>query len=238
MSIFNRIGCSHPMQSIALSIGWVLSSLISVPTYAASYQLQPIYDLSPYDQDHGQGQKDAYNESHRSFIGGTFNYSMPQASMPDAQKSTGHYGFGLFGRQHFHLNRSHLLGYQFGFNASDKSSFAQFGILGRLDRQVNVSLYDVTALGQYSFGLTPSFSVGLSAGVGYVYGWVENDPAIGYYGRFEPVLGGQMVWAVTHEIALTVAYLHYFGVASERAYQSRQGAPSMDRLSIGVSYVF
>jgi hypothetical protein len=212
------------------------SSVLGVnQLYAASYQLQPTNDLSAYYQDNGQGQNDAYNDSDKAFVGGAFNYSMPQASLRDSRKSTGHYGVGLFGGQRFHLNRTHLLGYQFGFNASDKSSFASFGTL---NRQVNVSLYDVTALGQYYFGLTPSFLVGLSAGAGYVYGWVENDPAIGYYGRFEPVSGGQMVWAVTQEIALTVAYLHYFGVASDRAYQSRQSAPSMDRLSIGVSYVF
>ncbi len=149
MSIFNRVGCSHPMQSAAVLVGFTLSSFVSTHSYAASYQLQPIHDLSPYGQDHGQGQKDAYNESHQSFIGGTFNYFIPQASMPDAQKNTGHYGLGLFVGQRFHLNRNNLLGYQFGFNASDKSSFASFGTL---DRQVNVSLYDVTALGQY-YGL-------------------------------------------------------------------------------------
>lgn len=235
MSIFNRIGCSHPIQSAAALIGFTLSSLVSTHSYAASYQLQPIHDLSPYGQDHGQGQKDRYNESHQSFIGGTFNYSIPQASLPDARKSTGHYGFGLFGGQAFYLNESNLLGFQIGFNTNARSSFASFGTL---NRQVNVSLYDVTALGQYYFAFNQSFLVGLSAGAGYVYGWLENDPAIGYYGRFEPILGGQIVWAVTHEMALTVGYLHYFGVACDRAYQSRQAGPSMDRLSIGVSYVF
>jgi|LauGreDrversion4_2_1035121.scaffolds.fasta_scaffold663525_1 hypothetical protein len=59
MSIFNRIGCSHPMQSAAMLIGFTLSSLVSTHSYAASYQLQPINDLSAYDQDHGQGQKGA-----------------------------------------------------------------------------------------------------------------------------------------------------------------------------------
>ena len=241
MRIFKRIGLGRAICVTTITALSVSSVLGVNQLYAASYKLEPMNDLSSYYQanDNGSNQgyygDESYSKRDKSFLGGSFNYSMPQASLPDASKSTGHYGFGIFGGQAFYLNQSNLLGYQVGVNANARSSFAQFGTL---NRQVNVSLYDVHLLGQYHFAVSNAFTIGISAGAGYVYGWVENNPAIGYFGRFEPILGAQMAWSITKHVALNAGYLHYFGVASDRAYQSREAAPSIDRINIGVSYVF
>ena len=238
MRIFKRIGLGHAMPRVAVASLLAFGSVAIHPLYAASYRLEPMNDLSSYYQtsdDQGYYGDNTIGKRDKSFLGGSFNYSMPQASLPAASKSTGHYGFGIFGGQAFYLNQSNLLGYQVGVNANARSSFAQFGTL---NRQVNVSLYDVHLLGQYHFAVSNAFTIGISAGAGYVYGWVENNPAIGYFGRFEPILGAQMAWSITKHVALNAGYLHYFGVASDRAYQSREAAPSIDRINIGVSYVF
>ena len=238
MRIVKRIGFYHAMPKLAVTSLLALGSVAIHPLYAASYRLEPMNDLSSYYQssdDQGYYDNNATGKRDKSFLGGSFNYSMPQASLPDSSKSTGHYGFGIFGGQAFYLNQSNLLGYQVGLNANAQSSFAQFGTL---NRQVNVSLYDLHLVGQYHFAVSNTFLVGISAGAGYVYGWVSNDPAIGYFGRFEPILGAQMVWSVTNHVALNAGYLHYFGVAGDLAYQSSQAAPSIDRISVGVSYVF
>jgi hypothetical protein len=238
MQIVKRTGFGRVAHRVAVTLLLVCGGLSINPLYAASYRLQPMNDLSSYYQardDQGYYGNNANGKRDKSFLGGSFNYSMPQASLPDSSKSTGHYGFGIFGGQAFYLNQSNLLGYQVGLNANAQSSFAQFGTL---NRQINVSLYDIHLLGQYHFAVSDTFLVGISAGAGYVYGWVSNDPAIGYFGRFEPILGAQMAWSIIKHVALNAGYLHYFGVASDRVYQSRQAAPTIDRISIGVSYVF
>ncbi|WP_116964212.1 outer membrane beta-barrel protein [Fastidiosibacter lacustris] len=238
MRIFKPIGFCRAMHRVAVISLFAFGSVTIHPLYAASYRLEPINDLSSYYQanDHQDYYgDDPHGKNDKSFLGGTFNYSIPQASLAHSSKSSGHYGFGVFGGQAFYLNQKNLLGYQIGLNANAKSSFAQFGTL---NRQVNVSLYDLYLLGQYHFAVSNTFLVGISVGAGYVYGWVENNPAIGYFGRFEPIVGAQMAWSITNQVALNASYLHYFGVASDRAYQSRQASPSIDRISIGVSYVF
>ena len=235
MLIFNRMGLRYPLHRTVIAVVFVLGDLTTANSYATSYKLQPLNDLSPYYQRSKLGQFDLYQPNTWVNIGGAFNYSMPYSSAPASQRNTGHYGGGIFGGQSFYLSQHNRIGYQLGFNANAKSSFAQFGVT---NRQLNVSLYDVTALGQYQFAFNQAFTLGLSAGVGYVYGWVENNPAIGYYARFEPVLGIQSNWNISDHVAMNFSYLHYFGVASDRVYQSRQAAPSIDRIGIGVNYVF
>ena len=219
MRIVKHIGLDYAMPKLAVTSLLTLGSVAIHPLYAASYRLEPMNDLSSYYQtsdDQGYYGDNVSGKRDKSFLGGSFNYSIPQASLPDSSKSSGHCGFGLFGGQSFYLNQSNLLGYQIGLNANSQSSFAQFGQFEKLNRQVNVSLYDLNLLGQYHFAVSNTFLVGISAGAGYVYGWVSNDPAIGYFGRFEPIVGAQMAWSITNHVALNVSYLHYFGVLAFR----------------------
>ena len=129
------------------------------------------------------------------------------------------------------LNQTHWLGASLTFNHNATSSFVVRNQL------IRVSLHDLNVLGKYQYAFCDNFSMGISAGLGFVYGWASGSDS-SFYSRFEPVIGYEAFWRVAEHITLSVAYQHSFGVAASKAYQSRQSAPSIDRVSLGVNYVF
>ena len=202
-----------------------LSAMIAILTTitgvsAASYQLLPIEP----DQ--------TINKTSRGYLGANINMNFPHASGANTDKQTGHYGFGMHGGTLFYMNHHHLLGAEVNVNTSAPTVFS------KSDRQlIRASLQDINLLGKYQYQLTDHVSLGLSGGIGFVYGWVSNSE-VGFYSRFEPVLGSDLSWHLSDQVAVNLSYQHSFGVAAKKAYQFRQGAPSIDRISLGASYVF
>ena len=230
MRLFSQgVGLSAPVR-LATIVSLVLTGLMTATSsYAQSYVLEPINDLSGYynvQYDKGQSILPPIN-----FINGSFDYNFSYSS--GQQHNLGRYGFGASIGRDYYVNSSNLLGFSTGFHGVASSTF-----LNHNDSLYKTSLYDLSLLGRYHYQLTPHFNIGLSAGLAYVYGWVKDNPAIGFYSRFEPVTGVDMNYYLNSSVALNLSYLHYFGVASDKAYQSRQAAPTIDRISFGVSYVF
>ena len=193
---------------------------ISSMSMATSYQLQPIYLYASEEA-----------KSTMTYLGASFNVSFPHAELPNTGQQTGHYGFGLSAAHLMPLNQTHWLGASLTFNSNAPSSFVSRNQL------IRVSLHDFNFLGKYQYAFSDTFSMGISAGLGFVYGWASGA-GNHFYGRFEPVIGYETLWRVAEKIALSFNYQHSFGVAASKAYQSRQSAPSIDRVSLGVSYVF
>ena len=198
----------------------LISFAISGMSMATSYQLQPIY---LYETEVAQS---------ATALGANFNVSFPHAEWGGAAKHTGHYGFGLSVTRLMPGNNTHWLGIGLTFNSNAPSIFVQ-----DRNRLTRVSLYDLNVLSQYQYALCDNFSMGVSAGLGFIYGWASGGKSH-FYSRFAPIIGFEALWQVAQGIALSIGYQHYFGVAGNKAYQTRQGAPSIDRIAFGVRYVF
>jgi hypothetical protein len=101
---------------------------------------------------------------------------------------------------------------------------------------MTTSLYDFSVNANYQYLAINQLALGVSSGLAFVYGFVEQNPDIGFYSRLEPIIGLSARYQVNNHFNIKLSYQHYFGVASDRAYQSRQAAPSIDRIGIGVGY--
>ena len=198
----------------------LISFAISGMSMATSYQLQPVY---LYEAEAAQS---------ANALGANFNVSFPHAEWGGAAKHTGHYGFGLSVTRLMPVNNTHWLGIGLTFNSNTPSSFVQ-----ERNQLSTVSLYDLNVLSQYQYAVSDAFSMGVSAGLGFIYGWASGAESH-FYSRFAPVIGFEALWQVANGIALSIGYQHHFGVAANKAYQTRQGAPSIDRIAFGVRYVF
>ena len=209
------------MSKLIKTLSALIAILITITgVSAASYQLLPI---DPYQSS---------DKTSVNYLGANINVNFPHASVASTDKQTGHYGFGIHGGQLFYLNHNNLLGVEVNFNTTAPTVFS------KSDRQlIRASLHDINLIGKYQYAFCDNFSIGVSGGIGFIYGWVSNSD-VGFYSRLEPVVGTNLLWRLTNNVAVNVSYQHSFGVASNKAYQCRQGAPSIDRISLGVSYVF
>jgi len=201
---------------LTLLITFAMSSMAT----ATSYQLQPIY---LYEEKEAQSV---------TALGASFNLSFPHAEWGGAAQHTGRYGFGLSAARLMPVNNTHWLGIGLTFNSNGPSSFVK-----ERNQLTRVSLYDLNVLSKYQYALCDNFSMGVSAGLGFIYGWASGAESH-FYSRFAPVIGFEALWQVAQGIALSIGYQHHFGVAANKAYQTRQGAPSIDRIAFGVRYVF
>jgi len=183
--------------------------------------------------DHQPRQSDKIKPSASWSFGAMANIGFAHGNLRNTQKSEGHYGFGVTLAQHFSLSPKFHLGYEIALNTQDKTNF--------VDHQGNLiftRLWDIGVLATYDYSLHPRFSIGGATGLAWVWGNLNNHPSVRFFSRFEPVLGLQLQYRLTHQLSLTAGYRHYFGVAASQAYQARQAAPSIDRFSLGVRYAF
>ena len=173
-------------------------------------------------------QAPAYKQSSQAALGASLNIGLAHGGLPNQAVQRGYYGFGVSLKQNFYLTPRNLLGYELAINTHDKTSFVS--TRGTL---TTASLWDVSTVATYNYRISPQFSVGLASGLGLVWG-----NGVGFFLRFSPVLGVQSNIQLSKHLTLDISYRHYFGAANHKAYQNRWAAPSIDRLALGVSYVF
>jgi len=174
-----------------------------------------------------------HNKASQLALGASVNLGIAKGSIPDTQRSLGHYGFGATLKHNFHVSNKNLFGYEIAINTQDKTSFTDAS--GNL---MSVALWDAAVLATYNYALHPKFSIGASSGVSFVWGKMSNHPSVNFFSRFEPVFGVQSNFHLNQHLSVGVSYRHYLGIARDKAYQSRRAAPSIDRLALGINYVF
>ena len=205
------------MKSKLMITGLVLACASTSVLASSTYRFEPLN----YDR---------YMQ--KPYVGVKFNVNLPYAKIDNTNENTGYYGLGFDTGNTYQLNDHNALGYSFGFNFNDRSSFAKND--GTL---ISASLYDVNALAHYQLISMNRLNLDFSLGLAYVFGWV-NHYVTDYYGRFEPVVGFSVGYEFVDHLEGFVSYQHYFAVSSDSAFANHRSAPSINRISIGGRYVF
>ena len=208
----------HVTAKRVITAVFVLLAIYLAKTSFAAYQIQPLTTPS-------------HHEGHW-LLTPHFNISTTHGDIANTQSQRGYYGVGLsFGYQTT-IGCRHQLAWQLGFNHNSKSTFTD-----RTGKQFSTSLFDADVLGSYQYRLLPSWSLGGLTGIAFAYGFNDSpQPAVHFYRNLLPIAGVVSGFRISDHLLLNIDYLHYFGCTN--AYQSKSGLPSIDRLSIGVTYVF
>ena len=216
----------------------------ALPLFSSStYQLQRINPVQVF-QRQAQTERscpDCMGNSskivrHNGFLlGADFDYNFVDASMPDSIRSRGYFGFGISGGYQWFLAPHHLLSFVIGFHKNSNSTFTINN--GQLSTTLNM----LNAELQYHYQFSNGFSLGVLGGVSYVFGESEakslNMSGVTYK-RIEPIAGVELGYYLTQEVKIGLVYRHYFGASQSHAYQSGYKSPSLDQISLGISYGF
>ena len=161
-----------------------------------------------------------------------FNTSFIKGNTSNLSTQHGYYGFGLGLGYQFGLSAQNTLSTIIQYNHHSKSTFAD-----REGQQFSTSLHDLDLLLWHQYRPMQWLSFGGITGVAFVWGFNDHPKASPrFYRNLLPVIGFGVGFKLTEQLSVNTWYLHYFG--KKDLYQSKSGLPTIERFSLGVSYVF
>jgi len=161
-----------------------------------------------------------------------FNTTFIKGNTANLPVQHGYYGFGVGAGYQWALGDQHYLTGELQFNQHSKSTFTD-----RSGQQFSTSLNDIGLLLWHHYRATDRISVGGITGVAFGWGFNDHPKASPrFYRNLLPIAGMGTAIKLTPNLSITARYLHYFG--KKDMYQSKGALPSIERFSIGASYVF
>lgn len=161
-----------------------------------------------------------------------FNTSFVKGNTGNLATQHGYYGFGLGLGYQFGLSAHNTLSPIIQYNHHSKSTFTD-----RAGQHFSSSLHDLDLLLWHQYHPTSWASLGGIMGVAFAWGINDHPKASPrFYRNLLPIMGVGVSFKLTEQLSVNTGYLHYFG--KKDIYQSKSGLPTIERFSLGVSYVF